>query len=157
MRLSPDNLQLLLMLAGVGLLCWLMVRGKLRRRAAGPLPVLVEKGHDAHARHPATQFTGTHSLGAPAEVLRWQVELHDLARELKAELDSKLIAVRTMTTAYDQAARRLGEMIRLAEQVQLAPDSPVAEARRLSRLGWTTDRIASVLKLSESEVQQLLS
>lgn len=157
MRLSPDNLQLLLMMAGVGLFCWLMLRGKMRRRAAGPLPVLVEMGHNANARRPVTQFTGTQSLGAPAEVLRWQVELHDLARELKAELDSKLIAVRTMTTAYDQAARRLGDMIRLAEQVQLAPDSPAAEARRLSGLGWTEDRIASVLKLSESEVAQLLN
>ena len=151
-----------MMMAGVGLMCWLLLRSRIQRRRTAVLPVMTELRHNANVRqasgapHRGAQFQGTQSLGAPAEVLRWQVELHDLGRELKAELDSKLVAVRTMTTAYDQATRRLAEMIRLAEQVQLSPSSPLAEARRLSNLGWDTARIAGALEMGAADVEQLL-
>lgn len=145
------------MLSGIGLICWLLIRGRMQRRNSNPLPVIMNLGHNANARARSAPFSGTQSLGAPSEVLKWQVELHDLGRELKAELDSKLVAVRTMTTAYDQAARRLAEMIRLAEQVQMSHPNPLSEARRLDSLGWERPKIAAVLSLSESEVDQLLS
>ena len=134
----------------------------MQRRRTPVLPVMTELQHRGTGQKArgvtdrGTQFRGTHSLGAPAEVLKWQVELHDLGRELKAELDSKLVAVRTMTTAYDQAARRLAEMIRLAEQVQPSPTSPWSEARRLSNLGWDPATIAGALGIGQTEVEQLL-
>ena len=31
----------------------------------------------------------------PAELMRWQVEMHETARDLKAELDSKMVALKT--------------------------------------------------------------
>mgnify|MGYP003678306497 CR=1 FL=1 len=154
--MSQDHLQQLMMLAGLGLICWLMLRGKMRRRRGQTSPTF-SLGHNSNAKTTAASFSGTKSLGAPAEVLQWQVELHDLARELKGELDSKLVAVGAMTKSYDQAARRLAEMIRLAEQVQLTATSPLSESRRLAELGWEPARIASVLSLSESDVEQLLS
>ena len=146
-----------MMLSGIGLMCWLMMRGRMQRRRAIELPVITNLGHNANALSRSARFTGTQSLGAPPEVLRWQVELHDLGRELKAELDSKMIAVRSMTTAYDQAARRLAELIRMAEQIQLPSDSPLAEARRLSNLGWEQSKIATALSLTEIEIAQLLA
>ena len=145
------------MLSGVGLICWLLMRGRMHRRQNARLPVLSDLGHNANVQARGKPFSGTQSLGAPTEVLKWQIELHDLGRELKAELDSKLVAVRTMTTAYDQATRRLAEMIRLAEQVQLSPASPLAEARRLANLGWEPGKIAEALDLTEGDVEQLLS
>jgi hypothetical protein len=157
LKLSPVIAQQLLLLAGIGLMCWIMLRGRMRRRQAVLLPVMTELKHNANAQTRRQQFTGTQSLGAPTEVLKWQVELHDLGRELKAELDSKLVAVRSMNMAYDQAAKRLAEMIRLAEKVQLSPTSPLAEARRLAALGWHKAQIANVLSLSESEIEQLLA
>nr|WP_044180711.1 hypothetical protein [Pirellula staleyi] len=42
---------------------------------------------------------------APAEVLRWHVELHDTARDLKAELDSKLAAIQAATIAAKLATQ----------------------------------------------------
>jgi hypothetical protein len=149
-------MQQLMMLSGIGLVCWLMMRGRMQRRKSAELPVITNLSPNANAFSRAASFTGTQSLGAPTEVLRWQVELHDLGRELKAELDSKMIAVRSMTTAYDQAARRLAELIRLAEQVQLPGTSPLAEARRLADLGWEKSKIATILGLTENEVAQLL-
>lgn len=153
--MSQDHLQQLMMLAGLGLLCWLMLRGKMRRRRMQPKATF-SLGHNSNAQSAATSFSGTQSLGAPAEVLRWQVELHDLGRELKAELDSKLVAVGAMTQAYDQATRRLAEMIRRAEQVQPPTASPLSETRRLAELGWEPAKIAKVLGLSEPDVRALL-
>ena len=150
-------MQQLMMIAGLGLICWLLMRGKMRRRRQLQLPTTFSLGHNGNAQSSVSSFTGTKSLGAPAEVLRWQVELHDLARELKAELDSKLVAVRAMTNSYDQATRRLAEMIRLAEQVQLPATSPLAEVRRLSALGWAPAKIAQTVSLSETDVAQLLA
>ncbi len=144
------------MLSGMGLICWLLIRGRMNRRGGGILPVIVQLGHNANAQSRSMPFTGTQSLGAPTEVLKWQVELHDLGRELKAELDSKLIAVRTLSNSYDQAARRLAELIRMAEQVEVSPTSPLAEARRLASLGWEHAKIAKALELSENQVSQLL-
>lgn len=156
-HMSQDHLQQLMMLAGLGLICWLMLRGKMRRRRGMQSGPTFSLGHNSNAKSAPASFTGTKSLGAPAEVLRWQVELHDLGRELKAELDSKLVAVGAMTKSYDQAARRLAEMIRLAEQVQPPATSPLSETRRLASLGWEPAKIAEVLSLSESDVEQLLS
>ena len=150
-------MQQLMMLSGIGLVCWLMMRGRMQRRRSVDLPVITHLGHNANAFSRSAPFTGTQSLGAPTEVLRWQVELHDLARELKAELDSKMIAVRSMTTAYDQAARRLAELIRLAEQVQLPGTSPLVEARRLANLDWENSKIAAALCLPEIDVAQHLT
>lgn len=155
--MSQEHLQQLMMIAGLGLVCWLLMRGKMRRRKHLQLPTTFSLGHNGNAQAGVSPFTGTKSLGAPAEVLRWQVELHDLARELKAELDSKLLAVRAMTNSYDQAARRLAEMIRLAEQVQLPAGSPLAEVRRLSELGWEPAKIGQAVSLSETDVAQLLA
>jgi hypothetical protein len=154
--MTQEHLQQLMMIAGLGLVCWLMMRGKMRGRRQLQMPTTFSLGHNDNAQAASTPYTGTKSLGAPAEVLRWQVELHDLGRELKAELDSKLLAVRSMTLAYDQAARRLAEMIRLAEQVQLPAASPLAEARRLAALGWTPAKIAQTLSLDETDVALLL-
>lgn len=154
--MSQEHLQQLMMIAGLGLVCWLMMRGKLRGRKQLQLPTTFSLGHNDNAQASVAPYTGTKSLGAPAEVLRWQVELHDLGRELKGELDSKLLAVRSMTNAYDQAARRLAEMIRLAEQVQLPAASPLAEARRLAALGWEPNKIAQALSMSEADIAQLL-
>lgn len=153
--MSQDHLQQLMMLAGLGLLCWMMLRGKMRRRQMQSNTTF-SLGHNSNAQITKAAFSGTKSLGAPAEVLRWQVELHDLARELKAELDSKLVAVGAMTRSYDHAARRLAEMIRLAEQIQLPAASPLSETHRLAELGWEPSKIAKMLDLSESDVMQML-
>ena len=113
------------MIAGISIICWLLMRSNLRRKKQAALPVRVATlKHNSNSSVPHTGFTGTHSLGAPTEVLKWQVELHDLGRDLKAELDSKLIAVRSITLSYDRAAQRLSELIRLAEQVGVSPASP---------------------------------
>src|SRR5436189_1601645 len=60
------------------------------------------------------------SAEAPIEVLRWQVEMHDTARELKGELDSKLSALQALVLMARQESQRLEAAIKKAESLELA-------------------------------------
>jgi hypothetical protein len=48
-----------------------------------------------------------HHLEAPPEVVRWEVEMHETARALSAQLDSKIGALRALIGEADRAAARL--------------------------------------------------
>lgn len=145
-----------MMVAGIGILCWLMIRSRGRNRTRSAQAVEIGKlGHNANATVSTQTFSGTQSLGAPREVLKWQVELHDLGRELKAELDTKMLAVQNLTRQYDQAANRLAEMIRLAEQAQVPAPAIQKIARILSAEGWSVTRIAATLELPPATIAEL--
>ncbi len=45
--------------------------------------------------------------GAPEAVSRWEVHLHETARELSAQLDSKMVALQQLVREADRAAARL--------------------------------------------------
>jgi len=55
---------------------------------------------------PVRQDPG-HHLDAPPEVLRWEVQMHETARELSAQLDSKMSALQALIAEADRAAARL--------------------------------------------------
>ena len=64
-------------------------------------------------------------IDAPAEVVQWQVEMHELARELKGELDSKLIALQTLIHSAREETERLEDAIERAERAGvLGPEQP---------------------------------
>ena len=154
MNLSSEHVQSLMMIAGLGIICWLMMRKSVKSRRKSELPlVLPPLGHNANISQDRNTFTGTRSLGAPAEVLRWQVELHDLARELKAELDCKIIAVRKLTENYDSAANRLQTLIAEAQRVDESAASPFTQTCNLVQQGWPIERVASTVGLTVAEVQ----
>ena len=96
------------------------------------------------------------SVGAPVEVLKWQVELHELARQLKAELDSKIVAVRTLSQEYDRAAGRLRQLISEAQALGEAQPNSAALARRLADAGCSVEQIATAVGLSPHAARQLV-
>ena len=55
-------------------------------------------------------------LDAPPEVLRWQVEMHETARELKAELDTKIAILQRLTIDAKRESDRLEAIIEKAER-----------------------------------------
>lgn len=67
--------------------------------------------------------TAADSREVPTEVLRWQAELTRISQELQCELDAKMAAVSALSEAYAQASRRLGNLIRQAEQMEVKLDS----------------------------------
>lgn len=54
---------------------------------------------------------------SPAEYLRWEVEMHETARGLKAELDSKMAALLSLTRTAREEQQRLARLIEEARQV----------------------------------------
>jgi hypothetical protein len=47
------------------------------------------------------------TLGAPAPIVNWEVEMHDMARQLAAQLDSKIRVLEHLIHEADRAAARL--------------------------------------------------
>jgi hypothetical protein len=74
------------MVAGVALAALVLLRAARRR-----------PGQTAAFPPPASDRSRTSALAdAPPELLRWQVEMHETARDLKAELNSKLAALQAL-------------------------------------------------------------
>jgi hypothetical protein len=58
-------------------------------------------------------------MDAPREVVRWQVEMHETARDLKAELDSKISVLQTLVGMAREERQRLEETMHQAAQMGL--------------------------------------
>ena len=67
-------------------------------------------------------------LDAPPEILRWQVEMHESARDLKAELDSKMGALQAIIRIATEESARLEAAIARAEQLGVSPCANTLEA-----------------------------
>lgn len=52
--------------------------------------------------------------GTPDQMLRWEVEMHETARELSGQLNSKMSALESLIREADRAAERLESAIRAA-------------------------------------------
>lgn len=48
-----------------------------------------------------------HHLGSPGPLVQWEVEMHDVARDLGGQLDSKMVALEHLIREADRAAARL--------------------------------------------------
>jgi hypothetical protein len=55
----------------------------------------------------------------PVEVMRWEVHMHETARELKAELDTKLVALTVLLRDVREAEQRLNQLLEDARQVHV--------------------------------------
>ncbi len=54
---------------------------------------------------------------APDEMLRWQVEMHETAREVKGEIDAKLLALQSLLIVAGEHAQRLEGLLQRAEKL----------------------------------------
>ncbi len=50
--------------------------------------------------------------------MRWEVEMHDTARELKAELDSKISALMSLVRTAREEQERLTQLIDTARSLE---------------------------------------
>jgi hypothetical protein len=112
----------ILMAAGVALAALVFLRASWRRRAA------------QSASPGAVADRGRQSLtNAPQELLRWQVEMHETARDLKAELDSKLSAWQTLVALARQERVLLERAIARAQGEEIEP--PTSTLAAIESLG----------------------
>jgi DNA-directed RNA polymerase specialized sigma24 family protein len=154
-------------LAGIVLLILIMFRRSYRhhlarnRRSSGPVP-----------RRMQIQAADRALSETPDDVMKWQVEMHELARTLKAELDTKMRLVqlligqaRVESDRLEQllsvldpsriAAGETGDADRVAVSGDLHPQQSAIYA--LADSGHSPQEIAARLEAPLGEVELLLS
>ena len=108
----PEGTTTLLLGAGIALASWLLLRGSRARWARSQRAT----ADPQQVRRSVAEPTRDAALSdAPPEVLRWHVELHDTARDLKAEIDTKLAALNALTRLAREEADRLERLLKEAE------------------------------------------
>jgi hypothetical protein len=117
----------ILFLAGLVLTCSVLLLRTHRQLSKRPR---TEMPSPASFSHPRLQSAAGHHLDAPRDVRQWEVEMHDLARELRGELDSKIAILERLIQDAKQQADRLEAAIGSAEDVRIAgADQTHAPAR----------------------------
>lgn len=111
-------------------------------------------------------------VGAPDSIVRWEVEMQELGRDLKAEIDSKMVALENLIRDADRAANRLEAATKSAlaaekdiPREESAPGSVPAvhdnaaiqeEVYTLRDYGFSTGDIASRLGAPVEQVELIL-
>ncbi len=129
-----EHTSTILLTAGVALAALVFLRASWRRRAAP---------------NSSSTTTGDERLAeAPPELLRWQVEMHETARDLKAELDSKLSALQALVALARHERILLESSIARAEGEEVEiPSSTLAAIESLGDPAAVDDprRLAEVV------------
>jgi hypothetical protein len=161
-----------MMLAGIALLVAILLRRVYRYQGR------VRRGEDHSplaGRAPLPTRASSRGLSdAPQNVLRWEVEMHELARDLKAELDTKMRLLQVLISQAQGTCERLQRLLAQADGLppgQDAPERPVHPRLRpstarspresaiyaLAEAGHTAREIADQLAAPLGEVELLLS
>ena len=107
----------------------------------------------------------------PAQLSRWEVEMHDLAREITGRLDTKIAMLQQLIIAADEKIQSLAEMQKTLEKSQSGRNSSeaaeqkpsvvrrdrLAEIYRLADEGYPTPAIAEKLHSPIGDVEMILS
>ena len=120
----------MLMLGGIALACFLLLRRSGRMLAKS-------RSHDVSPKD-VGKLLGERGrenalADAPPAILRWEVEMHQTARDLKAEIDTKLACLQALTISARQEAARLEAAIARAESFGLPGGEDALAA--IERLG----------------------
>ncbi len=161
-----------MLLAGIALLIFLLMRrsfryyGWGRRKTKADQPYLVQSTRPVHESRTLST--------APPDVLRWHVEMHETARELKAELDSKMRLLQLLIGQAREEAERLERLLGSRDDSATGNSadsvSPVGagttssksatherEICALASEGQTAREIAQRVGISLDEVERVLS
>jgi hypothetical protein len=118
----------LLMLAGVAVAVYLLMR---RSGQTVLQPDSEPEGERFRLSAPRSRDRAL--ADAPDDVLRWQVEMHETARDLKAEIDTKLAALQALVILARQESERLERALLRAEGIDLtAPRDTLAAIESLA-------------------------
>lgn len=106
------SLPQLLMLAGMGAMIWILWRRSTRYLGKGDRA-------DVLAYRSSARDTDRAMIDAPAELTRWQVEMHETARDLKGEIDTKLAVLQILVRHANEASARLEAAIDRTQKLGL--------------------------------------
>lgn len=131
---------------------------------------LKRRGSNLPTRHQATTHPRDQLANAPDNVIRWEVGMQELARDLKAEIDSKMIALGHLIRDADRAAERLEKALNSASETDedsVAIRRPVEpngidnaalrdDVYTLADYGFSVSDIASRLATPVGQVELIL-
>ena len=142
----------LLMLAGFVLLGWVLARRQLKMRKR-----VHRDARAANKQLNAIRQRGEPSLplaDAPPETQRWQVAMFDLQRELKAELDTRIVIVQSLMRQLDARIERLSQLDP-SQAVHTDPATPGCreQVEAMVRAGHTCSEIATHTGISLGDVE----
>jgi hypothetical protein len=112
----PTLIALALLAAVVGMMLFRVQRYYARHPSSRPSLGASSQG-DAAPR--------TRQRGAAADMVEWEVQMHDFARQVSGQLDSKMAALEHLTREADRAAARLEAAV-AATRGQQPPAPPQA-------------------------------
>ncbi|HTN75254.1 MAG TPA: hypothetical protein VL096_08410 [Pirellulaceae bacterium] len=104
----------LLMIAGIGVVIWVLWRRSSKHFGRGGTAY-----KPAHRIQSLKTDRDLAMIDAPPELARWQVEMYDTARDLKGEIDTKLAVLQMLTLHANEATARLEHAIERAEKLGL--------------------------------------
>jgi hypothetical protein len=114
MWLLADNTTSALFIAGAILIALVLLR-RTSKSLAG------DRSRKRFARSaqpgPAEPARAAHNLDAPSSLARWEVEMHELARDLSAQLDSKMRVLQELLRASEEERARLEAALHRASAV----------------------------------------
>jgi hypothetical protein len=107
----------LMLLLGMVLLSWVLLRRRYEHRPGSSCAngSLIDRTEEPQV----PSQPNSKSLDAGAELARWQVQMHETARDLKAELDSKIGVLQQLVRMAGDHEQRLGQLIARGEQLGL--------------------------------------
>ncbi len=91
--------------------------------------------------------------GAPAETQRWQAAMFDLQRELKAELDTRIIIVQTLLNQVDEKIAMLNNLQVDPNTAPLSDSSIRSKLQELMQRGLNAREIAMKTGMPVNEVE----
>lgn len=107
-ELSNQQSQMM-MVAGIILMGWILIRRQIKARYRQNAQSRFDREF-ANTLAKADAPRGIPLATAPPETQRWQAEMLDLQRELKAELDMKIAIVQTLIRQADEKIARLASL-----------------------------------------------
>ena len=140
-----------LMVGGFVMLAWVLARRKIRagkrinadtKRANRLIKELREN------KEPSVPLSG-----APVETQRWQAAMFDLQRELKAELDTRIVIVQTLLKQVDHKIEALSTLQANTAETDTSDASSHSQIKELMQRGLNAREIAIKLGLSLNEVE----
>ena len=117
--------------AGMLILSWVMIRRRLRgsgSRTASSYSQVADSAAGGRffrsSMVPPNRLESERALGlmdAPTSIARWEVAMHDVARDLRAELDTKMAGINALLVQSREECTRLAGLIERAERMGISP------------------------------------
>jgi hypothetical protein len=98
----------------------------------------------------AARFERPSLADSPLEADRWRVEMHETARQLKAELDTKMVALQVLIRDAQAQADRLEQAIAVVQRsAAKSLDGELSQSARPRPALFTADQRSQVYRLAD--------